>query len=153
MRRHSFALLAAILAAFAFSAPAFAQDTGADIYGVWATPKNDGKVAIEPCGNAICGRVLDGRQLRANPNQTDVYNPDQAMRSRRILGLHILEGYSGGPKEWAGGTVYDPQTGDSSSDSTITMTAPNTLVVKGCRLVFCRSETWVKVQNTASSGR
>ncbi len=153
MRPHSSALAAGFLAAFALSTPALAQDSSANIYGIWATQKNDGKVAIEPCGNAICGRVLDGRQLRANPNQTDVYNPDEAMRSRRILGLHILEGFLGGPTEWKDGTIYDPQTGDSSNDTSLTLTAPNTLTVKGCRLVFCRSETWTKIQNTASSTR
>jgi uncharacterized protein (DUF2147 family) len=152
MRRHNLAFAALAIAAAALAAPAMAENNGASILGIWATPKNDGKVAIEPCGDAICGRVLDGRQLRQNPNQADVYNPDESKRSRRILGLHILEGYSGGPTEWKGGTVYDPQTGDSSSNSTLTLSAPNTLIVKGCRLIFCRSETWTKIQNTASSG-
>jgi uncharacterized protein (DUF2147 family) len=151
MQRLRIALTALSLAASAAVSPAPAQDANANLVGVWATPKNNGKVAVEPCGNAICGRVVDGRQLRANPNQTDVLNPDQSKRSRRVMGLHILEGYSGGPTKWSGGTVYDPQTGDSTNDSTLTLTAPNTLVVKGCRLVFCRSETWTKI-STASSG-
>jgi len=144
-------LPALALACAALSIPAAAQDSNA-ILGLWATPKDDGKVVIEACGNGVCGRVVDGRQLRANPNQADVRNPDPDKRTRRIMGLHILEGYSGGPTEWSGGTVYDPQTGDSSSDSTLSLTAPNTLVVKGCRFFFCRSETWTKLQNTASSG-
>ena len=135
------------------AAPALAQESNAVLYGVWATPKHDGKVAIEPCrSGAVCGRVLDGRELRQNPNQQDVYNPDASKRTRRIMGLNILEGYTGGPTEWKGGTVYDPQTGDSSNNSTLTLTAPDTLIVKGCRFVFCRSETWRKIQNTASSG-
>jgi uncharacterized protein (DUF2147 family) len=139
------------LAFVASAGAALSQDSSA-VLGIWATQKNDGKVAIEPCGNAICGRVLDGRQLRENPNQTDVRNPDPSLRTRRVMGLHILESYTGGPTEWKGGTIYDPQTGDSTDDTTLTLTAPNTLIVKGCRLVFCRSETWTKIQNTASSG-
>jgi uncharacterized protein (DUF2147 family) len=149
MQQLRFALAAIIVAAS--SAAAAAQDTNANIFGVWATPKHNGKVAVESCGNAICARVIDGDRLRVNPNQTDVLNPDESKRSRRIMGLHILEGYSGGPSQWTGGTVYDPQTGDSTNNSTLTLTAPNTLVVKGCRLVFCRSETWTKI-STASSG-
>jgi uncharacterized protein (DUF2147 family) len=149
MQQLKLALAALIVAASTTAATA--QDANANLVGLWATPKNDGKVAVEPCGNAICGRVVDGRQLRANPNQTDVLNPDEGKRSRRVMGLHILEGYSGGPTKWSGGTVYDPQTGDSTNDSTLTLTAPNTLIVKGCRLVFCRSETWTKI-STASSG-
>jgi len=123
-----------------------APGSNAAIVGTWKTPKNDGKVIIEPCGgNAVCGRVADGRQLRANPDQTDVHNPDPAKRTRRILGLNILAGYTGGPTEWTGGSVYDPQTGDSSRDSTLTLKSSDTLVVKGCRLFFCRSETWTRI--------
>ena len=151
MRRLS-VVFAAMALAFAASAGAAVSQDSSAVLGIWATQKNNGKVAIEPCGNAICGRVLDGRQLRENPNQTDVRNPDPSLRTRRVMGLHILESYTGGPTEWKGGTIYDPQTGDSTDDTTLTLTAPNTLIVKGCRLVFCRSETWTKIQNTASSG-
>jgi uncharacterized protein (DUF2147 family) len=129
---------------FAFGGFAQASDSSA-ILGTWKTPKHDGKVVIEACGGQICGRVIDGRELRANPNQGDVHNPDPEKRNRRIMGLNILEGYSGGPTEWSGGSVYDPQTGDSSSDSTLTLQSPDVLIVKGCRLFFCRSETWRKI--------
>jgi uncharacterized protein (DUF2147 family) len=141
--------LASILLASVLATASAADTTNAQILGTWKTPKHDGKVVIEECGAAICGRVIDGRELRANPNQTDVRNPNVSKRERKILGLNILEGYTGGPTAWTGGTVYDPQTGDSSSDSTLTLQSPNTLVVKGCRLVFCRSETWTKI---ASAG-
>lgn len=141
---------AAILLVSVFGATSIADTTDAQILGTWKTPKHDGKVVIEECGAALCGRVVDGRELRANPNQTDIHNPDANKRDRRILGLNILEGYTGGPTQWTGGTVYDPQTGDSSSDSTLTLQSSNTLVVKGCRLVFCRSETWTKI---ASNGQ
>ena len=145
--------LSALALLAAIAAPAFAQDSNSVLFGIWATPKNNGKVSIEACENGgVCARVIDGRQLRQNPNQADVLNPDLSKRTRRVMGLNILEGYTGGPTEWKGGTVYDPQTGDSSSNSTLTLTAPNTLVVKGCRFVFCRSETWTKIQSTASSG-
>ena len=142
--------LASLLFASVFAATSAADTTDARILGTWKTPKHDGKVVIEECGAAICGRVIDGRELRANPNQTDVRNPDPAKRDRRILGLNILEGYTGGPTEWTGGSVYDPQTGDSSSDSTLTLQSPNTLVVKGCRFVFCRSEIWTKIASSGS---
>ncbi len=123
--------------------PAGAEATG--IFGLWATQKNNGRVLIEPCGNAVCGRVVDGNQLRANPDQTDVNNPDRAKRSRHVRGLVILEGYSGAPPQWRGGSIYDPQTGDQATNSTLTLLAPDTLRVEGCRLVFCRSETWSRV--------
>ena len=138
-------MLGAILLVSVLGTASVADTTAAAILGTWKTPKHNGKVVIAECGAAICGHVIDGRELRANPNQTDVHNPDPVKRERRILGLNILEGYTGGPTEWTGGSVYDPQTGDSSNDSTLTLQAPNTLVVKGCRFLFCRSETWTKI--------
>ena len=139
MRRPDLACLCA--AALALPSGACADS----IFGTWATQKNNGRVVIEPCGGAVCGRVIDGNQIRANPDQRDVHNPDPGKRERRVKGLMILEGYTGGPSEWSGGTVYDPQTGDEAHDSTLTLVAPGTLKVEGCRLIFCRSETWTRV--------
>ena len=138
MRRPSFIYLCAVL--FATSPAAEA----ASIFGLWATEKNNGRVLIEPCGAALCGRLIDGNQLRANPDQTDVNNPDPAKRARRVKSLVILEGYSGGSRQWRGGSVYDPQTGDEAYDSILTLVSPDTLRVEGCRLMFCRSETWTR---------
>jgi uncharacterized protein (DUF2147 family) len=124
--------------------PSIAAASG--VFGLWATEKNNGRVLIEHCGPALCGRIIDGNQLRANPAQPDVNNPDPAKRARRVKGLLILEGYDGGPSEWRGGTVYDPQTGDETDNSTLTLVSPDTLKVEGCRLVLCRSETWTRVR-------
>lgn len=124
----------------ALSAAAQAEENG--IAGVWLTPKHHGSVLVEKCGDAICARVLDGDELRADPAQKDVYNPNPDKRGRRIKGLRILDGYRGGPTEWRGGTVYDPQTGDESERSTLMLLAPDRLEVEGCRLLFCRSEEW-----------
>lgn len=129
-----------------FSTNSQAQNS---IFGIWATEKNHGHVLIEPCGADVCARVLDGDQLRANPLQVDVYNPDPAKRSRLVKGLYILQGYSGGPTLWKGGTVYDPQTGDQSSDSTLELISDGVLKVEGCRLLLCRSETWIRDKNQA----
>lgn len=118
----------------------------AGVFGLWATQKNDGRVMIEPCGAAICGRLMDSKQLRADPDRKDLRNPDPAKRTRRLKGLLILESYSGGPRQWSGGVVYDPQTGDRSSDSTVTLVSPDVLQVRGCRLLFCRTETWTRVR-------
>ncbi|MEI9996506.1 MAG: DUF2147 domain-containing protein [Rhizomicrobium sp.] len=114
----------------------------AGILGLWLTPKNHGRVIVEPCGDAVCARIADGDQLRANPAQADVNNPDPAKRTRPVKDLRILDGYRGGPAAWRGGTVYDPQTGDLSNDSTLTLTSQGTLEVEGCRFLLCRSETW-----------
>jgi len=127
---------------FFFPPQAARADDG--IFGVWATEKNHGLVRIESCGSSVCAQVLDGDQLRANPEQMDIHNSDPAKRARRVKGLTILQGFHGGPTHWEGGSVYDPQTGDESSDGSIDLQNPDTLKVEGCRLLLCRSETWTR---------
>jgi uncharacterized protein (DUF2147 family) len=144
MRRFDLAFLCAAMLA---ATPAAAAS---DIFGLWATEKNNGRVLIERCGAALCGRVVDGNQLHAHPDQIDVNNPDPAKRARRVKGILILDGYSGGPPQWQGGSVYDPQTGDEARDSTLTLLAPDTLKVEGCRLLFCRSETWTRARGNGN---
>jgi uncharacterized protein (DUF2147 family) len=142
MRRLKLAFIAAVT----MGIPAHASDSS-DIYGTWATPKNNGRVEVVPCGGQVCAKILDGKQIRANPAQADVLNPDPAKRTRLVKGLYILEGFSGGPDKWSGGSVYDPQTGDSSNDSTLEVVGPGKLRVTGCRIIFCRSETWRKLSS------
>ena len=134
----SFSVCAALLATPSLAA--------SGIFGVWATQKNNGRVLVESCGVQVCGRVIDGDQLRANPNQTDSHNPVPDKRARRVKGLIILEGYNGGPVRWSGGSVYDPQTGDESGNSTLTLISRDSLEVEGCRVIFCRSEVWTRVE-------
>jgi len=133
---------ALLLACVPFAARA---ENAPGIFGVWATQKNHGRVEVFPCEGRVCARILDGDQIRANPNQRDVLNPDPAKRSRRVLGLLTLQGYAGGPTQWNDGTVYDPQTGDGSSNSTLSLVAPGILRVEGCVVFLCRSETWTKL--------
>jgi len=113
------------------------------LLGKWHTERKDGMVEIFHCGAALCGRVIDGAPLRANPDQRDVHNPDASLRVRKVKGLRVLEGFTGGPKRWKGGPLYDPETGNQASKGTLTLTDANTLSVQGCIAVFlCRTQTW-----------
>lgn len=145
-------LLFAGLAVLAFAGIVSPSAAANDIFGIWATEHNTGRVAIVPCGDAICGKVIDGKVLHLNPNQRDVFNPDKSKRMRPIRGLFVLEGYRGGPAEWKGGKVYDPQTGLSSNDSRLQLTAPDTLMIEGCQWVLCRSQTWTRVRSAHPRG-
>ena len=58
------AILAAALATTAAAAPA-----GGPV-GVWRTPEDGGSlVRIEPCGDALCGRIVTSPRLRAYPDR------------------------------------------------------------------------------------
>lgn len=141
-----FEFLLAAIAVIIIAIHASPSAAANDIFGVWSTESNNGRVAIIPCGGAICGKVIDGKVLHINPAQTDIFNPDRSKRTRPIRGLFVLNGYKGGPSEWRGGTVYDPQTGIFSNDSRLYLTSPDTLKIEGCRWVVCRSQTWTRVR-------
>ncbi|MHC3126771.1 hypothetical protein OB03_05430 [Brevundimonas sp. GN22] len=133
---------AAVLAASALAAPALAGDPT----GLWQTPTNGGQVRIERCGNALCGTLVTSAAIRANPGQLDVKNKDEAQRSRTLRGLRMLSGFTGGPTEWRGGSVYNPEDGGTYR-GTITMTNDNTLRLRGCIVApLCKTQTWTRVQ-------
>lgn len=118
----------------------------ADITGVWATGSEGGRVEIYRCGAALCGKVVDAARLRSNPDLRDVRNADAKLRGRRIKGLVVLSGFTGGPAEWKGGPLYDPETGDGASRGYLKLLANGKLELKGCIAVFCRTKVWTKAR-------
>jgi len=84
--------------------------------GVWYAEGGAAKVAIEPCGEELCGRVVwlrspyddDGCVLR------DRRNPDPTLRTRKVEGLEILRGLTPRPNgTWVNGRIYDPASGST----------------------------------------
>lgn len=118
----------------------------ADIAGLWSTGSQDGRVQIYRCGTAYCGRIVDAAPLRANPDQRDVHNADAALRTRRLKGLVVIAAFTGGPTEWKGGPVYDPESGDGAATGYLKLRADGTLELKGCVAIFCRTKVWTRVR-------
>lgn len=137
-------LLAALLTAAAVLTTATTA-LAADVTGLWATQSDNGRVQIYRCGEAICGKLVDADQIRANPNQTDHYNKNASQRSRRVKGLVLFSGYAGGPGEWKGGAIYDPRTGDTGRNGRIKLLSNDRLQVKGCLGPICRTQHWTRV--------
>ena len=136
-------LAAAFAASTLFAAGAAAA---ADVTGVWATEVNNGRVQISRCGEGVCGKLIDADQLRANPGETDQYNKKKELRGRKLKGLALFSGYTGGPPEWRGGAIYDPKTGDTGRTGRIKLVSDNELQVKGCLGPICRTQTWTRVR-------
>lgn len=110
--------------------------------GVWNTPEQNGKVQIYSCGEGICGKVIDSARFATDPNITDLKNKDASLRSRPLKGLVILTGFTGGPTEWKGGSVYNPEDG-GTYHGTIKLENDDTLKLTGCIMVpFCKAQTW-----------
>ncbi|MEW4469075.1 DUF2147 domain-containing protein, partial [Parasphingorhabdus sp. JC815] len=71
----------------------------------------------------------------------------RALRNRRLKGLVVLSGFIGGPREWKGGSVYDPETGDGAATGYLTLRKDGKLEVKGCKAaIFCRTKLWTRVK-------
>ena len=137
-------LALAVLATTALVVPASAQSDGP--VGLWQTPIHGGQVRIAGCGQALCGTLVTSDNIRANPDLRDVNNSNRALRSRTVRNLALLGGFTGGPTEWTGGSVYNPQDG-RTYHGRILLQGPNTLRLRGCVFVpLCRTQTWTRVR-------
>ena len=114
------------------------------ILGVWNTGSEGGKVQIYRCGKAYCGKIVDAARLRANPDLRDTRNSDPALRSRRLMGLVVLRNFTGGPRDFTGEGVYDPESGDGARSAKLKLLSNGKLQVKGCVAVFCRTKLWTR---------
>ena len=130
----AFALLAAAPSALASPAT-----------GTWSTPQEHGVVEVSDCGGGICGRIVNGDHLRAEPNVSDRMNRDPALRGRPLKGLPIFEGLSGGPPRWRG-KIYNPVDGGLYSGY-LTQPGPDALVLTGCIVwPVCLSQRWTRLR-------
>lgn len=135
-------LSAALAAACLLTTPAFA----ADPTGLWQTPTRGGQVEISKCGNGLCGRLVSSEGLKADPALKDVNNANAALRGRALKGLTILTGFSGGPQEWTGGSIYNAEDGKTYS-GTLTMDGDNSLKLRGCVVVpLCKTQVWTRLR-------
>ena len=132
------AALALSLALSLAAAPAFAADP---VEGEWLTQAGTAKVRIASCaGKAerMCGTVV----WLKNAGAKDTKNPDPGLRDRPILGVNLIRDFKqSGPGKWAGGRIYDPESG-KTYDSKISANANGTLKVEGCVLMICQAQTW-----------
>jgi uncharacterized protein (DUF2147 family) len=139
MTRGTFLL--ALGALFAAASPALASEP---VTGRWVTAEKDGVILIAPCGKSLCGTI--DRFLVPPPqglDQRDINNPDAKLRTRKLLGMPILSGFTADGEVWRG-KIYDPKNGKSYR-SIIRRKGPNVLEVKGCIGPFCQTQVWKKL--------
>ncbi len=113
-----------VLVMILVSASAYAAG-GDDILGVWDNQEKDAKIEIFKCGGKYCGKIVslkypdypaDSKEGTPGTPKLDHHNPDQALRSRPIIGLQIVNDFIyAGDNLWKNGTVYDPKKGKTYS--------------------------------------
>lgn len=111
------------------------------VEGYWITADRSALVRIAPCGPKLCGTI--NRVLARGPKvpSTDVNNAQPSIRSRPLVGLRVLSGFTLRGSNWVEGRAYDPKTGRDYR-AKLTPNADGTLTVTGCVLFICRSQTW-----------
>jgi uncharacterized protein (DUF2147 family) len=139
---------AVVLSAIGLALTASAPARAADPFGTWFTGDKKGKVRIENCGGALCGKLVwlaEPIDPDTNKPKTDKENADASKKGRPLLGVEIVLSMkpSGTPDKWDG-QVYNSRDGQTYSGS-FTMTGANSAELKGCvAIVLCKAETWTR---------
>lgn len=93
----------------------YAADQEKDtIVGKWLTENGKSAVEVYHCGDAYCGKIVWLKEPlnKEGKEKVDDKNPDESLRSQKIVGLEILENLQyKGPNKWEDGTIYDPEKG------------------------------------------
>ncbi len=116
----------------------------ADPNGVWLTEDGAAKIKVAKCGASVCGSVVwlkEPNDTSGKP-KTDTNNVDASKRSRAIIGVPIvLSMKPDGADKWSG-KIYNAEDG-KTYDGSLTL-AGNTMKVRGCVSVFCKTKTWTR---------
>ena len=125
---------------------AAAATTANPIIGRWHTPGDKAVVEIAPCGKQLCGTIINAAPLPATgAPPRDSRNPDSTVRSRSIVGVRLLSGFSPDGSGWIGGTIYNPTNGKTYR-SELALGANGRLKVSGCVAIFCQTQIWRRIR-------
>ena len=84
-----------------------------DIIGFWRTLKGNTQIEIYKSANNIYyGKII---WLRVEKERPDYKNPNEKLRSRKVLGLQIINNFVFNVKKniWEKGSIYDPENGET----------------------------------------
>src|SRR3954454_23339188 len=113
--------------------------TQAALEGHWRNPKGSVTVRLSPCGNAICGVVVDASQ-HAKETARKGGTPN-------LVGTRILSGLRPTGSGSFKGQVFDPKR-NIHAPATVRLLGPDALEVRGCALAgmfLCKEQRWTRV--------
>jgi len=127
------------------------SDNPDSIVGVWKTGEGNAMVRIYKNGEKYQGKVVwlkEPNDPETGKPKQDKNHPDEATRTRPVLGMINIWGFSYKDKNlWDDGNIYDPKNGSTYS-CTIKMINPNTLEVRGYIgvSIIGRTDNWTRQQ-------
>lgn len=130
--------LASLMAATLMAVLPALADPMSDIVGRWRDSDGESEIAISRCGPALCGKIVWLKEERF-----DIYNPNQGLRKRSLMGIEVLSGFKPAAKGALEGEGYNPADGKTYR-TTLELTSARSLVVRGCVLggLICDDDTW-----------
>ena len=117
-----------------------------EIAGLWATGDDGGRVRIETCGDAICGRLVAADALEDDPDLKDVNHPDPDMRDRPLQGVPVIQDFTRDETgQWVPGVLYDPEEGRVITRGHLELVGEDRLEVRGCVAFICQTQEWARI--------
>jgi len=144
-----FVSLSLALASSAMFSIAAKAEQGSSPVGLWKT--EDAQIEIFEADGKLSGKIaaLNKEYTSDGIEKTDISNPDPAKRSRPLIGLVFMTGFTPeGPGKWDHGTVYDPKTGHTYA-SFLEYDGGDTLKLRGYIGISLigRTAVWTKVKD------
>ncbi len=127
-----FVMAGALSAGLSCQAVAQEPDVQAPYLGAWLTEGVDAMVDIQPCTEdrgKLCGTI------------TWAWDTEDQV----FVGRQILKDFEWDGEKWRGGTIIDPED-DAEYRSRFQLEDPDRLAVRGCLLLFCRTQTWLRAR-------
>lgn len=143
MKKQAFIIFTLII----FTQLAFAQNAN-DLLGKWQSAHGSGQIQIYKKGNLYYGKIVWLREPNDDTGKPkrDIKNPSQNLRSRPIVGLDVLHGFSYKNNGiWSEGKIYDPKSGNTYNCQ-MTLEEKNKLNIRayfGISLLG-KTETWTR---------
>ena len=120
-----------------------------DILGVWYTEGGKSKVEITKKDGKYSGKIiwLKTPNREDGTPKLDRENENEKLRSRKVLGINVLNGFEWDDDEYEDGTIYDPENGKLYS-CVITYENKDTLNVRGYIgfSLLGRTTVWTRVK-------
>lgn len=131
---------------------AAAQAQSLPLEGIWTTEKGDSKIQFYKAGNGAYAAKLTwfvARNGEDMQTKKDKHNPNEALRTRPLLGINIVTGLRHAEKnDYEDGKAYDPSSGKSYSCK-VTVNSPAQLTMRGFIgfSLIGKSVIWKRVSN------
>ena len=121
-----------LLSAFSLNA----QHNPDAILGKWESAEKNLIVEVYKQDDNFQARIVWFSNPENMLPETDIKNPNEELRSRKIVGMDVLSGlkYNARQNRWTDGKIYDCTSG-RTWDATVWLISPNDLKVRGYYLV------------------